>query len=63
MAEKEIKCEECGSTNVKINRHHNDDAEEGSIESTECRNCGHRTPYYQISKKGKEILKILLSDT
>jgi Zn ribbon nucleic-acid-binding protein len=60
--EQKTKCEECGSTNVKINYRSKEDIEEGLIESVDCLDCGHHEPYFHITERGKEVLKVLLPD-
>lgn len=50
-----VKCTNCSSENVVIAY-----CEDGEISHVTCNVCQHREPYYHITERGKEILRILL---
>lgn len=56
-----IVCLICGSSDVRINYHKNNQLliDPNGLESVECNCCGNRTGYYSLTKKGAEILSIL----
>jgi len=51
------KCESCGSTDT-----HYRYSDDGEVSAVVCHICGHDEPVFHITKRGREVLEILLGD-
>ena len=57
------KCEECGSDNGSgIYCKDPECGCGGELKYWSCKACGHMTSYFHITAKGREVLRILLSE-
>ncbi len=59
----EVKCEKCGSTEGSKSLCDFGDCACGEVKHFSCSKCGHTTPFYHITKLGKEVLSMLLDQT
>jgi len=56
------KCEKCGSDNGSGIYCTNEECGCGELKYWICKDCGHVTSYFHITKKGKEVLRVLLKE-
>lgn len=56
------RCEKCDSTNGHKSYCDGPVCGCGELKHFYCKDCGHTTHFYHITKKGKEILKILMKE-